>query len=69
MRRYAWDIITLGLRPEVKVTVTKQMVHDTLHPKIHPHTDFGIPAFNSVGGLLQYDVKTQALRMDIVIKY
>ena len=38
---------------EVKVKVTPEMVHNTLHPKLHPHINFGIPTFNSKGDILQ----------------
>ena len=41
----------LGPRPEVKVTVTPKMVHNTLHPKMNP--EFEIPTFNSMGGMLR----------------
>ena len=52
--RYARDtIILVWLSQEVKVKVTPKMVHNTLHPKMHPHTDFGIPTFNSNWGMLQ----------------
>ena len=40
------------LRQEIKFKVTLKMVHSTLHPKMHPHIDFGIPTFNSKGGML-----------------
>ena len=33
--------------------MTLNMVHNTLHPKMHPHTDFGIPSFNSNGDMPQ----------------
>ena len=41
----------LGLRPEVKVTMTPKMVHNTLHPKMNP--EFGIPTFNSMEAMLR----------------
>ena len=30
-----------------------KMVNNTLHPKMHPNTEFGIPTFNSKEGMLQ----------------
>ena len=30
-----------------------KMLYNILHPKMHPHIDFGIPTFNSKGGMLQ----------------
>ena len=47
-------MIILGrLRQEVKVKVTPKMVHNTLHPNMHPQSDLGIHTFNSKGGMLQ----------------
>ena len=52
--RYAQDTIILGRqRQEVKVKVTQKRIHNTLHPKMHPSTEFGIPTFNIKGGMLQ----------------
>ena len=52
--KYAKDTIILGqLRQEVKVKVTPKLVHYTLRPKMHSHTDLGVPTFNSKGGMLQ----------------
>ena len=38
---------------KVKVTVTRKW-HATLrHPKMHPHTKFGIPTSNNIGDMHQ----------------
>ena len=51
--RYAKDTTILGrLSQEDKVKVTSKIVHSTLHPKMHPHIDFGIPTFISKGSML-----------------
>ena len=67
--RYARDTIILGwLRQEVKVKVTQKMLHNTLNSKIHRHTEFEIPTFNSKVGSSRHDVRTQSLRMNSILK-
>ena len=55
IRRYAQETTILGLRPEVSVTVTPKTILDTLHPKMHPHTEFGIPTctFKTIEDMLR----------------
>ena len=35
-------------RSEVKVTVTRKWYATLLHPKMHPHTTFGVPASKDI---------------------
>ena len=52
--RIAQETLILGrLKQEVKVKVSQKIVHNTLNPNMHPHTEFGIPTFNSKEGILQ----------------
>ena len=51
--RYAPDTIILKTRSEVKVkvTVTRKWYATLRHPKMHPHTKFGIPTSNNIGDM------------------
>ena len=51
--RYAPDTIILKTRSEIKVNVTvTQKWYPTLrHPKMHPHTKFGIPTSKNIGDM------------------
>ena len=42
---YAPDTIILEIRSKVKITVTQKH----RHPKMHPHTQFGISTSNNIG--------------------
>ena len=35
-----------------KVIVTQKWYATLRHPKMHPHTQFGIPTFNNVGDII-----------------
>ena len=61
-RRYAPDmkrdgrgrtdiVITTKTKSEVKVTVTRKWYTTLRHPKMHPHTKFGIPASKNIGDM------------------
>ena len=50
-KRYAPDTIILKTRPEVKVTVTRNWYATLSHPKMHPHTKFGIPTSKNIGDM------------------
>ena len=55
-RRYASDSMQfLETRSEVKFKVTvNQLWYATLrHPKMHPHTKFGIPTLNNIRDMLR----------------
>ena len=47
-KRYAPDMIILKTRSEVKVTVTRKCYATLRHPKMHPHTKFGIPTSKNI---------------------
>ena len=46
--RYAQDTIIIKTRSEVKVTVTHKWYLTLDHPKMHPHTKFGIPTSKNI---------------------
>ena len=59
-RRYAPDtkrdgrtdiVITIKAKSEVKVTVTRKWYATLGHPKMHPHTKFGIPTSKNIGDM------------------
>ena len=55
-RRYAPDSKQfLETRSEVKVNVTgtQRWCATLFHPKMHPHTKFGIPTSNNIGDIVQ----------------
>ena len=41
----------LKTRSEVKVTVTRKWYATLRHPKMHPHTKFGIPTSKNIGDM------------------
>ena len=43
-----WDKIFLKTRPEAKVTVTHKWYKTLHHPKMHSHTQIGIPISNNI---------------------
>ena len=45
------DTIILKTRSEVKVTVTQKWYATLRHPKMHPHTKFGIPTSKNIGDM------------------
>ena len=45
-------MIILKTRSEVKVTVTQKWYVTLHHPKMHPHTKFGIPTSKNVRYML-----------------
>ena len=47
------DTIILKTRSEVKVTVTPKWYMTVRHPKIHPHTKFGIPNSKNIRDMLR----------------
>ena len=49
--RYAPDTVFLKTRSEVKVTVTQKWYATLRHPKMHPHTKFGIPTSKNIGDM------------------
>ena len=53
--RYAPDTIILKTRSEVKVkvTVTQKWYATLRHPKMYPHTKFGIPISKNIGDMLR----------------
>ena len=46
-------VITVKTKPEVKVkvTVTRKWYATLCHPKMHPHTKFGIPTSKNIGDM------------------
>ena len=59
-RRYAPDtnrdsrtdiVITIKTKSEVKVTVTPKWYATLGHPKMHPHSKFGIPTSKNIGDM------------------
>ena len=44
-------MIILKTRSEVKVTVTRKCYVTLRHPKMHPHTKFGIPNSKNIGDM------------------
>ena len=44
-------MIILKTRSEVKVTVTQKWNATLRHPKMHPHTKFGIPTSKNIGDM------------------
>ena len=59
-RRYAPDtkrdgqtdiVITIKTKSEVKVKVTRKRYATLRHPKMHPHTKFGIPTSKNIGDM------------------
>ena len=61
-RRYAPDtkgdgrtdiVITIKTKSEVKVIVTQKWYVTLRHPKMHPHTKFGIPISKNIGDMHQ----------------
>ena len=52
-------MISLKPRSEVKVTVTRKWYMTLRHPKMHPHTKFGIPNSKNIKDMLgtQYFLK------------
>ena len=44
-------MIILKTRSEVKVTVTRKWYATLRHPKMHPHTKFGIPTLKNIGDM------------------
>ena len=44
-------MIILKTRPEVKVTVTRKWYATLRHPKMYPHTKFGIPTSKNIGDM------------------
>ena len=44
-------MIILKTRSEVKVTVTQKWYATLPHPKMHPHTKFGIPHSKNIGDM------------------
>ena len=49
--RYARDTIILKTRSEVKVKVTQKWYMTLRHPKMYPHTKFGIPISKKIGDM------------------
>ena len=45
------DSIILKTRSEVKVTVTRKWYATLRHPKMYPHTKFGIPTSKNLGDM------------------
>ena len=53
-RRYALGLMPiLETRSDVKVTETQGWYSTLHHPKMHPHTKFGIPTSNNVRDILR----------------
>ena len=44
-------MIILETRSEIKITVTKNWYEILRHPKMHPHTKFGISILNNIGDI------------------
>ena len=47
------DTIILKTRSEIKVTVTWKWYMTLRHPKMYPHTKFGIPNSKNIRDMLQ----------------
>ena len=45
------DTIIIKTRSEVKVTVTQKWYATLHHPKMYPHTKFGIPTSKNIGDM------------------
>ena len=45
------DKIILKTRSEVKVTVTQKWYATLRHPKMYPHTKFGMPISKNIGDM------------------
>ena len=52
-KRCAPDTIILKTRSEVKVTVTRKWYVTLRHPRMHLHTNFGIPTSKNIGDMHQ----------------
>ena len=50
-RRYAPGALILEIRSKVKATVTQKWYLTLFHPKMHPHTKFGMPTSNNIGDM------------------
>ena len=62
-RRYAQvSMQFLETRSEVKVIVTQRWYVTLRHPKIHPHTKFGIPTSNNIRNLIRDDYSKNYLK-------
>ena len=44
-------VITIKTKSEVKVTVNRNWYATLCHPKMHPHTKFGIPTSKNIGDM------------------
>ena len=44
-------VISIKTESEVKVTVTQKWYRTLCHPKMHPHTKFGIPTSKNIGDM------------------
>ena len=51
------DTVFLEERSELKVTVTDKWYATICHPKMHPHTKFGIPTLNIIGNMAGTRIK------------
>ena len=51
-KRYAMDTIILKTRSEVKVTVNQKWYMTLRHPKMYPHTKYGIPNSKNIKDML-----------------
>ena len=47
------DTIILLTRSEVNVKATQKWYVMLRHPKLHPHSKFGIPTFNNIRDMLR----------------
>ena len=45
------NMIILGIRSKVKVTLTTKWYATLCQPEMHPHTQFGIPTANNRGDM------------------
>ena len=53
-------VITIKTKSEVKVTVIRKWYATLCHPKMHPHTKFGIPTTMSIGDMHQTRSRTDS---------
>ena len=51
--RWTDIVITIKTKSEVMVTVTRKWYPTLRHPKMHPHTKFGIPTSKNIGDMLR----------------
>ena len=59
-------MIILKTRLEVKVTVTRKWYVTLRHPKMYPHTEFGIPTSKNIGDMHWTQSRTDRLTDSVI---